>query len=210
MDTTPPTCEPPPPTAAVCGAVLTGGSSRRMGRDKALLTLPDGRPMAAWVVERLARVCDPVLAIDPAPERLAPLRAMPIADEIPGRGPLGGLVAALAHSSSRPVFLIGCDMPLVEPALVTGLAERLGDHDAVVPVLGERWQPLGALYSASLLERARRLLETGPRGLHELLAAARVRWVHERELRELDPALASFTNVNAPGDLDALVARLAP
>lgn len=203
----------PAPTSSAatpCGAVLTGGASRRMGRDKALLELPDGRPMAAWVVERLAWVCDPVLAIDPTPERLAPLGAMLVTDEVPGHGPLGGLVAALARSPRRHVFLVGCDMPLVEPALVTGLVGRIGDRDAAVPVLGGRWQPLGALYSTALLERARRLLAHGPRGLHELLAGARVRWVAEDELRELDPALASFTNVNAPGDLTALLERLAP
>lgn len=198
----------PPRDAPVCGAVLTGGASHRMGRDKALLELPDGRPMAAWVVERLARACDPVLVIDPAPERLAALGALLIADELPGQGPLGGLVAALARSPRSHVFLAGCDMPLVEPALVAGLRERIGDHDAAVPVLAGRWQPLGALYAVTLLDPARRLLEGGPRGLRELLASARVRWVYEPELRDLDPALASFTNVNAPADLEALVTEM--
>ncbi len=193
-----------------CGVVLTGGRSRRMGRDKALLAMADGRSMAAWVIERLARACDPVFAIDPAPERLAALGVTALADDGGARGPLGGLVTALAHAPKPWVFLVGCDMPRIRPELIGALMAKSAGVDAVVPIVGERRQTLAALYAVRVAPVARDVLASGPRGLKDLLAAVRVRWVAEDELRELDPTLESFANVNTPEDLVQLSAELAP
>lgn len=188
-----------------CGVVLTGGHSRRMGRDKALLTLADGRTMAAWVIERLRSVCDPVLAIDPAPARLAGLGVTAFADDVAGRGPLGGLATALKRSPKPWVFVAGCDMPRLHPALIPALIARRGDADAVVPIVGDRWQTLAALYSTRLAAAAERVLARDRAGIKDLLREVQVRWVAEDELRLFDPTLASFTNVNTPADLEGLV-----
>ncbi len=54
---------------AVTGVVLAGGASRRLGFDKALFTLPDGRCLLRAVVEKLAQVCPEVVVATNAPER---------------------------------------------------------------------------------------------------------------------------------------------
>jgi len=104
----------------VVGVVLAGGQSRRMGRDKALLRLDDGRTL----LERTVRVLrtmglDDVLLSVSSPERALALRttvpavaALPIvADDTPGRGPLGGLAAALRARPGHAVLLVACDLP---------------------------------------------------------------------------------------------------
>ncbi len=197
----------PVPIRFLSAVILTGGESRRMGRDKALLPMPDGRPLVRWVADRLATFCDPVFAVDPSPERLTQTGIRAVPDRIRGRGPLAGLVTGLEMSPHRLALVVGCDMPFVEEAVVRLLLDRIDDLDAAVPVIAGRLQPLGAIYATSLLERAIRLVEERPAGLHELLAEARIRRVTEAELRTVDPTLASFANLNTPTDLAGAVAH---
>ncbi len=104
----------------VVGVVLAGGQSRRMGRDKALLRLEDGRTLLERTVRVLRTVgLDNVLLSVSSPERALALReaapavaALPVvADDAPGRGPLGGLVAALRARPGHAVLLVACDLP---------------------------------------------------------------------------------------------------
>ncbi len=104
----------------VVGVVLAGGQSRRMGRDKALLRLEDGRMLLERTVHVLRTVgLDDVLLSVSSAERTAALReavpsaaALPvIADDAPNHGPLGGLAAALRARPGRAVLLVACDLP---------------------------------------------------------------------------------------------------
>ena len=82
------------------GAVLTGGSSRRMGRTKALIEI-EGVPMASIVAEALAGAgCESVVAIGGEPDELSGLDIAVLPDEYPGQGPLGGVISALGSCSS--------------------------------------------------------------------------------------------------------------
>ena len=123
----------------VAGLLLTGGASRRMGRDKASIVLADGRTCAQTVAARLAEVADPLLEIGPGTSGLT---AVP--DDCPGAGPLAALAtgwAALVSSGhSGPVLVLACDLPRVTVPLLELLARAAGDG-AVVPVVGERPNP---------------------------------------------------------------------
>ena len=108
-------------------AVLTGGSSSRMGADKAQVTV-GGRTM----LDRVAGVADSVgdvVLVGGSPG--ADPRHIP--DLRGGRlGPLAGLEAALAHAAGRDVLLVGVDQPFVRAATLGHLIEIAGD--AVVPI----------------------------------------------------------------------------
>ena len=76
-------------------AILAGGASRRMGRDKATLDAGDGP-----LLERSARLGLelglPVLVVGRERPTNWPLPTVRfVADRMPGQGPLGGLVTAL-------------------------------------------------------------------------------------------------------------------
>ena len=84
------------PLPAFAGAVLCGGASRRMGRDKALIAL-EGRALAVRVAEAVAAAgASGVVAVGGDLERLraAGLAAVPDRDG-PGAGPLAGILTAL-------------------------------------------------------------------------------------------------------------------
>jgi molybdopterin-guanine dinucleotide biosynthesis protein A len=179
------------------GAVLAGGASRRMGRDKASLPWR-GRPLGVFVAERLAAWFEAVIV---AADRPGPFAGTPfpvVPDRYPGLGTLGGLHGALAASPRDWVFLAACDMPF----LVEGLARRLWTftegHDAVVCRREGRFEPLGAFYHRRCLGAAARALEAGERRVVSFFEAVRVREVEEAEWRDADPAGDSFRNLNTP------------
>lgn len=194
--------------------INAGGESRRMGRAKALLPVPpDGTPLIAHVAQRLAalpvaRVI--VVANDPALPSLAQLPATAhfVADAYPGAGALGGIATGL-HQVDGWAIVVACDLPLVNPQvfdlLVRIAAERdeQGDRwDAVVPVVDSYEEPLHALYHRRCLPAIETRLAQGQRRIISFMGDVRTRYVHEAELRTIDPRLLSFVNTNTPAEWD--------
>ena len=192
--------------AAVTGAVLAGGRSRRMGSNKALLAFGD-RPLIAHVVDILRPLFAEVLIV--ANERFPyAWLGIPVhTDHVPGKGPLGGIYTALASSSHPRTFCLACDMPLANPAVIARLCYLAPDFDVVVPHSGKGYEPLHAVYSRSCLPHLGRMLREDRLRVDELFSAVRVRRVDVEELRLLDPPLTTFLNVNTPKDLADAFAR---
>jgi molybdopterin-guanine dinucleotide biosynthesis protein A len=105
----------------VGGYVLAGGKSSRMGRDKALLELA-GKPLAQHAVVKLRRVCVDVHLLGNRNELAvyAPL----VCDVHEGRGPLGGIEAALEHSPHDWNLFMPVDMPFLPTAFLDWWMQR--------------------------------------------------------------------------------------
>ena len=158
-------------------AILAGGGSQRMGRDKALLEI-DGQTLLHRTAALALGTGLPVLVVGRA---VPPGWALPqvtfIPDEKPGQGPLGGLVAALARAA--PVFALACDMPLLEArtlAWLTAEVRGLRTADALGAGLAVRHagglEPLFACYAEACLPIARAHLAAGRRAMHALIEEA--------------------------------------
>ncbi|MFO7654032.1 MAG: molybdenum cofactor guanylyltransferase [Candidatus Krumholzibacteriia bacterium] len=200
----------PPP--AVTGAILAGGCSRRMGRDKALLPWGGMRLLDA-VAAALAPLCRELLVVAPDPDRYGGAGLRPVADARGGAsGPLVGLHAALRAAGTEVVLLAACDAPLLQPQLLRGLvaAAPAPPAEAVVPVAGGCDQPLVAIYSRTILARVDERLAAGARSLRDLLPHLVVRRLQPALWRAWDPRGLSFRNVNTPRDLAAARRALSP
>lgn len=184
----------------VAGLLLTGGASRRMGSDKALLEV-GGRRLAERATEVLEAVCHPVLEVGPGVSGLPAVRENP-----PGQGPLAALGAGAAELSRRahagPLILLAVDMPFVGVPLLRLLADRPGPATAV-PVADGQPQPLCARYGPDALAAVPGLLAAGERSLRALLAEVEVGWV---ERAEWEPAGGpdAFCDLDTPDDLSGL------
>jgi molybdopterin-guanine dinucleotide biosynthesis protein A len=198
-----PAVETPP---ALAGVVLCGGRSVRMGLDKATIEV-GGVTLLERAVTRLRAVCDPVLV---APGDVSPAAGayVSVADELPGAGPLGGLVAALRASPHRLLAVVAVDLPWLDPALIRLLAGRIGAHDAAVCETDRGIETLHAVYARSALvaaEAALRGTDRSLRGLIERIGAVRVT---EAEWRAAGVSPRFSRNVNTPADLAELSLEL--
>jgi len=199
---------------ACVGVVLAGGASRRMGQDKALLRLDGGATLLERTITRLHDAgLEEVTVVVSTPERAHSLRvAVPVAgvvpfltDETPGRGPLGGLHAALTAYPGRGVLLVACDMPCLDVRALRLLCAP-DAADVVLPRLGGRDQPLHARYGPAGLPVAARLLRQDRLAMRGLTTAPglRVRVVDDAELARHGIPATAFANVNTPADLASL------
>jgi molybdopterin-guanine dinucleotide biosynthesis protein A len=190
----------------VKGLILAGGSSSRMGRDKGTALL-HGRPLLDYVLGALTSICDEVYISVGAnralyenweKEGLARL----ISDEVADRGPVGALAAASKRIREGMVAVSSGDSPFVRPEFYVMLGEKAQRHDAAVPLIGGRHEPLHAVYSARALGEFANRLSAGMLRPIEAYEALDVKFVTEEECRLVDPGLMSLVNLNTPADLE--------
>lgn len=119
------------------GAVLCGGASKRMGRDKATL-LVDGVPMAARVARAVeAAGATRVVLVGGDARALAVVGREVVPDDQPGDGPLPATITALRHSvvatpDAEIVFVASCDLLMPDPASIRATVEALVAHPGAV------------------------------------------------------------------------------
>jgi molybdopterin-guanine dinucleotide biosynthesis protein A len=186
------------------GFILVGGLSSRMGTEKARLTLGE-QNFVERIQTALASITDRVTLVGSS-ESCASWPQLPNIPDIHVEwGALGGLHAALAGCRAEWAAIVACDLPFVTGELFVRLAALRENFDSVVPVQTDgRWQPLCALYRASVCcQQAERLITLGERRPRELLKALNTRPVAFSELSDLDGAKRFFINVNTPADYAA-------
>lgn len=184
----------------LAGIVLAGGRSRRLGTDKAVLRLGD-RTLLAATVETLLPFCTEVIVVTNNPQGHAHPAARLVGDVFPGAGSLGGVYSGLIATTAPRCLAVACDMPFLNPAVFSYLAELPGDHDIIIPRVNSHLEPLHAIYSRVCLPHMRELLERGHLKIIDFFHKVNVRYVEGSELEPLDPGLRSFVNINTPQDL---------
>jgi molybdopterin-guanine dinucleotide biosynthesis protein A len=181
----------------VAGLLLTGGSSRRMGRDKAELVVA-GERLADHAARELTGVCEPALEIGPGRSELEA-----VDDDEPRAGPLVALVtgarALRARGYEGAVLLLAVDLPFADQRLLE-LLVRHPAAETVVPMAGGVRQSCCARYAPAALATAAELVEQGERAMHALISAVPVLEVAEAEWRAVAPADA-LADLDTPEDL---------
>lgn len=186
----------------LAAAVLAGGASARMGRDKALLTL-DGARLIERVVGRLRCLSEEILVVTNHAERYdflaGGVRFVPDVTG-PGQGPLAGIASALEAAQAPRVLVVATDMPFLNVPLLRYLATLDRSAEVVVPILAAEGFPetLHAIYSKGALPAIQAQLTGGQRKITSFFPQVRVREVPREALLPFDPSLRSFFNANTP------------
>jgi molybdopterin-guanine dinucleotide biosynthesis protein A len=145
------------------GLVLAGGKSRRMGKDKSLLTYHD-KPQREYMYEQLQPVCNGVyLSIRPGQESELPEGLAYILDENQYKGPFNGLLSAHKKFPDAAWLVVACDLPLIDTKALQYLLERR-DPKAMATAFATRKsglpEPLAALWEPHGLKAAMEHMET--------------------------------------------------
>ncbi len=146
--------------SGVTGIVLAGGKSSRMGTDKAELIF-HGIPLARWQAEKLRGLgLKQVLISGNGPKM--------ISDDIPDKGPLGGLYTALRRANGKQCLVIPVDTPLIPEQILEALLQA---HRGGITLLqnGEKLEPLIGVYDRSIADKILPMLLSGSTAVRRLL-----------------------------------------
>ena len=185
------------------GYILTGGASRRMGRDKATIDI-DGLSMAERIAANLGPVVRKLYTVGDV--EIGGLESIPdnTGFEQKVKSSLAGLVSALRHARTEWIFVVACDMPFVTAEFFQFLAATIGHgKSAVVPTdVDGRIQPTCSLYrAADCLAKAETALANDRHSLRKLLAEIEMQVVPFERVSGLSGSARLFVNVNTPEDL---------
>lgn len=184
-------------------AILAGGESSRMGRDKSFVEL-GGKPLITRVIALVSQLTLPIHIIANRPEAYQVFGLPVFTDVLADRSSLGGLYSAIYHSQTEYTLCVACDMPFLNPTLLNHLISMSTDYDATVPMIGEHPQGLHAIYRKTCLTPMLRELEHNRLKIRDFYALVNTRWIDEATLRQCDAELKSFVNVNTPEALDSI------
>jgi molybdopterin-guanine dinucleotide biosynthesis protein A len=183
--------------------VVAGGRSSRMGRPKASLDF-GGVPMLARIVSELKRrFAEIVVVAAPESEDLFQIDIpgiKTIRDETAFRGPSDAIRRGLDAVTNEIAFACSCDLPLLDAGVAAAIVAMLGDFDAVIPIVGEKLQPLHAAYRKRCADALAALATRGESRLIAIADAVNTRRISENDLLDLDPELRSFFNLNTLDD----------
>ena len=182
--------------------ILTGGASRRMGRDKALLPFGDGT-LLQTLIDRYAALGPVGVSVDEA-GRFPFHWASELTDAFPGAGPMNGVISGFRATEEEELLLTAVDLPYGDPALSRRLSALRGGADVCLVKRGAKGiEPLFSIYGRGCLAAAEACLAQGRRSLMALLDRVQVRSVTPEELPGFD-LTRIFTNVNTPEDYERL------
>jgi molybdopterin-guanine dinucleotide biosynthesis protein A len=193
--------------------VLAGGFSRRFGQDKGVLEL-GGKPLIRCVTDVVGSLVDEVVVVTNSRERVVRYSEVIggvrfVVDVCESRSPLIGALTGFGVARGEYSLLLPFDTPFVSGEVVSLLFELCQGRAAVIP----RWpngyiEPLHAVYRTGLaLEAAEGAVAEGRLQVRALIERLRgVRYVSTLVVRQLDPELLTFFNVNTPADLEKAVA----
>lgn len=195
-----------PDSARICGLVLAGGRSTRMGSDKCGLEI-HGVPQARHCFD-LLRGFLPDVAVSARPDQrgLPALADLPVIEDLyENIGPVSGVLSAMDARPDVAWLTLACDLPLVDARGVRTLLDgrdpaRLG---TAYMASDGFFEPLFAIYEPGMAPWLRERLERARYSLREALADADVRLLCAADDQML-------MNVNTPEDLarmDVLTAQ---
>lgn len=186
---------------ALTAVLLAGGESRRMGRDKAT-ALWRGRPLWEVQLEKLRTLRPAKILVSARTEPLwHPANVGLVLDETSEGGPISGLIAALNSLETDHLLVLAIDLPHMTTEHLSVLSGQMKHGRGIVPMVGERAEPVCAIYPKEAVTVFRRALSERQFSMQPLV----------RELIDLNmlwarPVLPEeellYQNVNEPSDLE--------
>ena len=183
----------------ISAVLFAGGESRRMGQDKATLVF-HGKSLWEIQLDLLRKLKPREIFLSARSDpvwRPADVHFVP--DQAPSRGPLGGLAATLSRIRTDYLLALAIDMPLMTEDFLRSLCEVIKPSCGVIPMIGDRAEPLAAIYPKDADGDVIAALFGPDFSLQslakKLIAAGKLRLVSVSKNEE-----NHFRNLNQPGD----------
>lgn len=182
-------------------AILAGGKSSRMKyNNKALLNYKE-KKFIEHIIDA-GKDYKEIIIISNNTEEYIGFNLRVVEDIYKGNGPLSGIHSALSNSNTDKVLCIACDMPLITKQTLNILGDYNEDYDVLVPKVGDRLQPLCAIYSKNILTSIEDAIIKNNNKLQLLIKSQNYKIIEGNE--EIKFIEKDFLNINTEKDYSEL------
>ena len=197
------------PSLKKSAVILAGGFSKRFGREKGLTEL-FGRPLIDYVLDKVSGIVDEKILVVSSEVQKCKFAAVTrnevniVVDELEIQSPLIGALTGFKYAHGDYSVLLPCDTPFLSSQIISALLRLCINRHAVVPQWPNGYlEPLEAAYhTKSALAAAEAAAKCRELDLRSMISRlGKVEYVSTLVLRQLDPKLLTFFNVNTPEDL---------
>jgi molybdopterin-guanine dinucleotide biosynthesis protein A len=186
--------------------ILAGGSSSRIGSNKALLEI-GGKSLISRLIEIVHPIFDEVIISSNESELYEGTDKRIIKDIITGRGPLGGIHSALQFTKTEKNFFVSCDMPFISKDVIEFLCGYKSEKAIMILKADRRIQQLCGIYSKRIFPDVDSLLKESNQkdsqlkgSIFDLLNRVDSEIIDVSGLKFYHPDL--FFNINTPDDFN--------
>ena len=184
------------------GVILAGGRNSRFGgQNKAFITLC-GKTVLDHILDTFSGLFQDVLLITKTPLDYLQYDIHIATDIFPTSSSMAGVHAGLFYSETPFAFFAACDTPFLKKEMIQTILDHIeAGCDAVMPETEAGLEPLCAAYSKNCLPLIESHIRQNRVKILRVFEKKRVIRVSENVLRQKDPDLISFFNMNTPEDL---------
>ena len=181
---------------------MAGGQNRRFGgRNKAFIDI-GGRLVLDRLYSVFKSLFREIILVTNDPLRYLEWDLKIVTDLFPYRSSITGIHAGLFFATNPYAFIAACDVPFLKKELVCALVNyaKLG-IDAIIPQTLQGLEPLCSVYSTNCIKPVEQQIQRQQFQIQRFYSKIRTKYIPETVLRETDPDLRSFCNINTPEDL---------
>jgi molybdopterin-guanine dinucleotide biosynthesis protein A len=185
------------------GVILAGGLSTRYGGENKAFLRVGGMRILDRLFSVYSELFDEIILVTNSPQEFIGWNALIVTDIFPVRSSLTGIHAGLFYARNPFAFFCACDTPFLKRDVIETILENLEPEvDLVIPQTSAGLEPLCAAYSQRCLKAAEEHIRQNKLKIQMALSTKRIKKIPEAMLREKDPELLSFFNINCPEDLE--------
>ena len=182
--------------------VLAGGKSSRMGFDKSTMVLQN-KKLIESTIKKLDSLFDDIIISGDGLEKKSEFNHDKIVvDKVKGVGPLGGMISALEMAQSDRLFVIPCDMPVIDIKYISFMMKYMDDNEIILSEKNGYFEPFPGFYSKSLIPRIEELINQNRRSIRSIFECSRTKVISESEWKKLGFSEEIFTNLNTTQDVE--------
>ena len=187
---------------SVTGVILAGGQNTRFsGTNKALIPV-GGKCILDRIYDVFSDLFEEIILVTNDPIQYLEWDLNIVTDLFPFRSSLTGIHAGLFYMTTPYAFFVACDIPFLKKELVEIILRNIEPGvDIVVPETSQGFEPLCSVYSKQCFKPIEHQLVKKDLKIQQIFRKVRVKKIPENILRQNDPDLLSFSNINTPDDL---------
>lgn len=191
----------------ITGVILSGGKSSRMGANKSFLKLGE-MTIIEHIIKQMKSNFSELFLITNSQNEYNSFKLPMYEDIYKWKVPLAGIHSGLHYSSNQKIFVISCDVPLMNTEMIQYIAEYKSNKPVKFCVAAGYHQPLVGVYDKQLIpviEKFFIINGVSDKSFHQFLKHVDTEIIRPEGLSFYNDEI--FFNVNKPEDYEEILAK---